>query len=301
MVVITISKAPMSLRGDLTKWMQEIATGVYIGDLNCRVREELWKRVVQNVGKGQATISYTARNELGYQFKTHRTMQINISFDGIPLVMVPQNGKSKYKSEELKEGFSNQARYRQARKYASRRVATAPLLPYIVLDIETTGLDLVQDDIIEIAALKIEPDNQTEFHRYIYCENKLPEEITELTGITREMLVKKGQGISQVLDDLIDFIGEMPIVGYNLYFDIGFINYSLGRMGKRMIRNRKIDLMGLVKKEKMFLKSYKLQDVLLAYDINKRVLHRAQEDARLTYILSTKVNGFAKQLNRKRD
>ncbi len=46
MVVITISKAPMSLRGgDLTKWMQEIATGgVYIGgDLNCRVREELWK------------------------------------------------------------------------------------------------------------------------------------------------------------------------------------------------------------------------------------------------------------------
>ena len=47
MTVITISNAPMSLRGDLTKWMQEIATGVYIGNLNSRVREEIWERVIR--------------------------------------------------------------------------------------------------------------------------------------------------------------------------------------------------------------------------------------------------------------
>ncbi len=65
MTVITISNAPMSLRGDLTKWMQEIATGVYMGNLNPRVREELWERVAESVGQGQATLCYAARNELG--------------------------------------------------------------------------------------------------------------------------------------------------------------------------------------------------------------------------------------------
>ena len=57
--------------------------------------------------------------------------------------------------------------------------------------------------------------------------------------------------------------------------------------------------MGLVKKEKMFLESYKLEDILLAYGIDESVPHRALEDARLTHALSTKVNGFERQLNRK--
>ena len=43
--VITLKKVPQALRGDLTKWMQEITTGVYIGNFNTKVREKLWKRV----------------------------------------------------------------------------------------------------------------------------------------------------------------------------------------------------------------------------------------------------------------
>ena len=41
--VITLKKVPNSLRGDLTRWMQEIATGVYVGNFNSRVREALWQ------------------------------------------------------------------------------------------------------------------------------------------------------------------------------------------------------------------------------------------------------------------
>ena len=297
MTVITMSRAPMSLRGDLTKWMQEIATGVYVGALNPRVREELWERVVQSVGRGQATISYSARNELGYQFRTHRTQQTNVSFDGIPLVMIPKEDKPL--SEELKYGFSDQAKFRRARKYAAKRTRTVPVPPYVVIDIETTGLDPLQDDIIELAALKIKPDDQTEFHRYI-SNRDLPKEIVDLTGITEQLLANEGQEISEVLDDLLDFLGELPIVGYNIHFDIEFLNNNLARMGKETLKNRKIDLMNLVKKEKMFLKSYKLEDVLPAYEIDEPVLHRALGDARLTYILSTKMNGFGDQLKRKR-
>ncbi len=297
MTVITISNAPMSLRGDLTKWMQEIATGVYIGNLNSRVREEIWERVIQSVGKGQATLSYATRNELGYQFKTHQTKQINVSFDGIPLVMIPK--EEEHVSVELKPGFSNQAKFRQARKYAMKKNNKTPITPYIVIDIETNGLDPLQDDIIEIAAIKVGSDNYEEFCYLILNERKLPDGIVELTGITDQILAKEGLDISKALDEFVNFIGELPIVGYNLLFDIEFINTNLRYTNKNTIKNRKIDLMSLVKKEKMFLKSYKLQDVLPAYGINEPVLHRALEDARLTHALSTKVNGFERQLNRK--
>lgn len=298
MTVITISNVPMSLRGDLTKWMQEIATGVYIGDLNPRVRKELWERVIQNVGKGQATLSYAKKNELGYQFQTHRTRQINVSFDGIPLVMIPK--EEEHIPVGLKPGFSNQSKFRRARRYMSKRDKKGPTMPYVVIDIETTGLCPLRDDIVEVAAVRVEADNYEEFSCLVSNDCPLPDEIVKLTGITNQILAKEGQDISKVLKGFISFIGDLPIAGYNLYFDIDFINSNLRALDKDTIKNLKIDLMDLVKKEKMFLKSYKLKDVLLAYGINEPVLHRALEDARLTHALSTKVNGFERQLNRRR-
>ena len=65
MTVVTLTNVPNSLRGDLTKWLQEISTGVYVGNINARIREELWKRIVDNIGQGQATMSYARRNEIG--------------------------------------------------------------------------------------------------------------------------------------------------------------------------------------------------------------------------------------------
>lgn len=297
MTVITMSNAPLSLRGDLTKWMQEIATGVYIGNLNPRVREELWDRVIQTVGKGQATVSYATRNELGYQFVTHRTKQINVSFDGLPLVMIPK--EEDHIAEGLRRGFSHQAKFLQARKYASKGKKTLST-PYIVLDIETDGLDPLRNNIIEIAAIRAEPDNYEEFHCLIQNDGELPDEIVELTGITDQVLASEGQACSKALASFVDFIGELPIVGYNLPFDIDFLNSHLRGINKEPIKNRKIDLLRLVKKEKMFLKNYRLGDALLAYGMDEDVSHRALEDARLTHALSTKVNGFARQLNPKR-
>lgn len=296
MTVITISNVPISLRGDLTKWMQEIATGVYIGDINPRVREELWKRVTQNAGKGYATISYPARNELGYQFQTYQTKQTNVSFDGVPLVMIP---KEEYIGTMLKPGFSKQAKFMKIRKCSQKKTKNIPNIPHVIIDIETNGLDPLRDDIIEIAAIKVEPNNYEEFCFLISIAGVLQDEIVELTGITNELLTKKGEDIKKVLDDLLDFIGDLPIVGYNIFFDIDFINSNLRSINKDVVKNRKIDLMALVKREKMFLKSYKLKDVLKEYEINEVAPHRALEDARLTSILSTKVNGFEEQLNRK--
>lgn len=99
--VITLKKVPPYMRGDLTKWMQEIDTGVYIGNFNTKIREELWKRVKENVGEGEATISYTYRNEIGYKFETLNTQREEIDFEGIPgLNKKRRAGRSKRKLQQ---------------------------------------------------------------------------------------------------------------------------------------------------------------------------------------------------------
>lgn len=296
MTVVTLSKVPPSLRGDLTKWMQEIATGVYVGNFNTRVREQLWDRIKQNVGTGEATISYANRNELGYQFETYRTHRQNVSYDGIPLVMVPKDEEEN--SKPLDKGYSKAAKFRKAKKFSAQQ-KMKNTKNYIVLDIETDGLSSKKNHIIEIGAVKILNGNFETFQSLLEYNLELPEKIITLTGINKLLLKEEGREVKAVLDEFVKFIGDLPLVGYNLNFDIEFINRYLDDYDMELLTNKKIDILPYVKKEKMFLSSYKLQDVLQAYDIYEEVSHRAFDDANLIYKLSTKVNEFNKVLNRK--
>ena len=58
MIVITLSDCPPKVRGDLSKWLIEINTGVYVGQVSARVREELWKRICENLHTGRATMVF---------------------------------------------------------------------------------------------------------------------------------------------------------------------------------------------------------------------------------------------------
>lgn len=294
MTVVTLSKVPPSLRGDLTKWMQEIATGVYVGNFNTRIREQLWERIKQSVGSGEATMSYAHRNELGYQFETFRTHRKNISYDGVPLVMIPK--KQEESEDSLGKGYSKAAKFRKAKKYGSKKKVQTPT-NYVVIDIETDGLNSKENHIIEIGAVKVVGTEVETFHSLLEYDYELPEEITELTGITKDMLLSEGRDSQEVLVEFVKFIEDFPIVGYNLNFDVEFINSYLKKYDMERLSNKKFDLLSYVKKEKMFLSSYKLKDVLQSYEIDDELKHRALDDARLTYELSTKVNEFVKTLD----
>lgn len=303
MTLITLSKVPPSLRGDLTKWMQEIDTGVYIGNFNTRIREKLWERVISNIGKGQATISYASQNEQGYQFKTFNTERENIDFDGISLVMLPSKNVAST-PEEL--GFSNASKFYKAKKYSKNKTNNIHIEKetskrsdyYIVLDIETTGVNRIEDDIIEIAAVKKSIIDGTESHysTLITHSKKLPSFIVELTGITNDMLSKNARPLKDVLPELIEFIDDCIIVGYSINFDIGFLNYNLKKLNIPSISNKTIDIMEIVKSQNKFLKSYKLANVLPHYDIKTEVVHRALEDAKIIDELASKVNNFKDML-----
>ncbi|WP_369403868.1 type I-E CRISPR-associated endoribonuclease Cas2e [Secundilactobacillus silagei] len=198
MIVITLTKVPPSLRGDLTKWYQEIQTGVYVGNVSARVRDQLWDRVMRDIGNGQATMVYNAKNEFGYQFKTTRKDRRVVDFDDIPLMK-----RLNTLEEPVKLGFSNASKYHRAR--LSSRKALKPEHPghserstqLVAIDIETTGLDAVKNQIISIAAFKsIGIKECQHFDAYISIDQPVPENIVKLTGITDSKL--KDEGIELV-------------------------------------------------------------------------------------------------------
>lgn len=296
LTVVTLSKVPNSLRGDLTKWMQELAAGVYVGSFNIRIRELLWKRIIDNIGDGEATICYPCKNELGYCFDTMNTQREVVDFDGIPIVQRP--ACKERLDEKQKVGFSNASKFRKSKIFSSpikkQEKATTDADSYVVIDAETDGLDKSKDTMIEIGAVKITPSGIEEFQSLIKYEAILPKKIVDLTGITDKVLSEEGRDEKGVLSEFISFIGELPLVGYNLSFDIAFIDKSLKRNNFQTLKNKRYDLLSYIKRKKM-LSSYHLQDVLKAYEIDVDTAHRALADAKSTYLLLQKFGIFWKK------
>ena len=89
-----MTNCPPRLRGDLSKWLCEINTGVYVGNVSSRVRDALWDRVCQNLKNGQATLVFTTAGEQRMDFRTHNTTWEAVDFDGIKLMRrpLPQQG-----------------------------------------------------------------------------------------------------------------------------------------------------------------------------------------------------------------
>lgn len=293
--IITLRNAIPSLRGDLSKWMQEIATGVYVGNFNSKIREELWERVKESIGNGEATLSYACRNEIGYNFETTNTERQVYNFEGIPLVYFPQKINNK-ETHAPKYNYSNASKFHKSRNFQRIKVRES-IKTYVIIDIETDGLNFRENKIIEIGALKVEGEKISQFHRLIKVEQELPIHISSLTGITLDLLEMKGVDLSDAIHEFINFIGENILVGYNINFDISFLNNSLKQLKRTPLNNRILDIQAIVKKEQPFLESYSLQNVLESYGVEEIVPHRALEDAKLIHKFINKVNKFLDYIN----
>ena len=101
---------------------------------------------------------------------------------------------------------------------------------FVVVDIETTGLNSNPEEgevahIIEVAAMKIEGGKLTKkYGSFCACPISIPPEIIELTKINDELL-KNAPAVNVVLKKLKDFSKGSILVGHNVKFDLGFLNY----------------------------------------------------------------------------
>lgn len=109
MTVVVVSDCPPKLRGDLTKWLIEVNIGVYVGNINVRIRESLWERICDNLKNGRATIIFPAENEQRMDFWVHNTTWEPVDYDGLKLMRRPAPHYYGTQQPILKNGFSKAA------------------------------------------------------------------------------------------------------------------------------------------------------------------------------------------------
>lgn len=120
MIVIVVAACPPGLRGELTRWLLEIAPGTFVGRLSKRVRERVWQRVIDGVGTGRATIIWTARNEQGLEFQTHGDPWAVTDFDGLKLITRPHPEQTELRRRGVKLTDSENGGLQQGWSVASR-------------------------------------------------------------------------------------------------------------------------------------------------------------------------------------
>lgn len=254
MIVVNISNGPPKLRGFLSKYLWEIDAGVYVGNVNARIREALWSRIIDNKEAGHATMVFPSNNEQGFEFYTSGSAWIPVDFEGLKLIL----------RSDRKQERTNIAQYKPDR--------------YVVLDLETTGLDIENDRILEIGAMRvINGEVSEQFNRMI--KNNVPNDITTLTGITQEM-ANGGVDIKVALEDLGMFIADDMVIGYNIRgFDLKIIKKECLRNNTFFPLKQITDVFETVKRRKTGLKSYKLRDIAEYFGISvDNKLHRAMVD-----------------------
>ena len=172
---------------------------------------------------------------------------------------------------------------------------------FVVFDTETTGLAPSKDRIIELAAIRFVNGNPVAlFETLINPERDIPSEVTEINGITNEM-VANAPTISQVLPAFEEFVAESALVAHNLEFDIKFLYYSGSvltdskrkyydtlEQAKKLLKKPKVKydceygLYDVDYESEYDVYDYKLETLCEYYDITMPGQHRAAADALVT-------------------
>lgn len=111
MVVVILTACPAGLRGHLTRWLLEVAPGVFVGKVSARVRDELWLRVLELVKDGRALMVHSKRGEQGLSFRVHQHDWEPCDFDGITLMRRPSTATD---TVRMRPGWSKASRVRKA-------------------------------------------------------------------------------------------------------------------------------------------------------------------------------------------
>lgn len=158
---------------------------------------------------------------------------------------------------------------------------------YVVIDLETTGLYPKRDRVIEVGALRVRQGEIVDtMSTFVNPLQKLPERVTEITGIT-DCDLEAAPTIEDIWRDIFAFLGEDVLIGQRILFDYSFLKriavnhkYSFERQG--------IDTLKIARKYLSDLESRALGSLCQYYKIPLQA-HRALEDAKATHQLYQKL------------
>lgn len=168
------------------------------------------------------------------------------------------------------------------------------LKDFVSIDLETTGLLPKEDRIIEIAAVRFRNGKETAvYHSYLNPGREVPMRITELTGITADM-VKDAPQFADVCNEILDFIGDDVLMAHHISFDFAFLKRAvLNSISSKQAKTAGFEKKGIdtLKIARYFLPELESRSLsALCKHFNFTIdAHRAEEDARATAQLYMKM------------
>jgi len=154
------------------------------------------------------------------------------------------------------------------------------MFPLVVIDLETTGLEPQKDAILEIGAVRYDPAREpVTFQQLINPGRLVPPVITQLTGITNED-IRTAPTLQAILPGFIEFVGDDPVVGQNVRFDLEFLQDHNALIRNKIIDTRELGAVLLPRANR-----YSLGALAEHFEIEmpeEHRAHRALDDARMT-------------------
>ena len=155
-------------------------------------------------------------------------------------------------------------------------------LSFCVIDLETTGGNHENDQIIEIGMVRVSGLEVCDEKNFLIDpEMRIPDFIQKLTSI-RQKDVEGCPKIEEVIEEIIDFIGDDIIVAHNISFDLPFLNSVLKRLGRPELENRNLCTNVMTKHMIPEIMSSNLNYMSQLFEIDHSKAHRAYDDARAT-------------------
>lgn len=150
---------------------------------------------------------------------------------------------------------------------------------YVVFDIETTGLSVISNKIIELAGVKMRDGKVIEtFESFVNPHEKIPYHISQLTHITDDMVVGAPE-LEEVLPKFLAFVGDAVLVAHNARFDIGFIDEFCKRLGLPVPANPVLDTLELARIQYPTMKNHRLNTLSDKFKVGLDNHHRAVDDS----------------------
>lgn len=164
---------------------------------------------------------------------------------------------------------------------------------FTIIDLETTGLDPTFDEIIEVGAIRVRNGNVTDtFSSLVKPEKEVDAFITEITGITNEMLAD-APSISEIFPDFLSFMSNDIIVGHNVNFDINFVYDTNSKLYNQYFSNSFTDTLRLSRRLLPELEHHRLKDLINHFEIDIERQHRSLDDCKATLECYNKLKSLA--------
>lgn len=276
MIVIVLTNCPNALRGDLTKWLFEIETNIFVGRVSARVRDQLWERVKQHCERGRATMVFSTNNEQHFDFRVQNSEWEPIDLDGFKLMLRPNMN---YAGAISKYGYSKASHYSSAKKrmgapshstdkFCSTQCDSKGRLQlYAVVSVETTGPLTDEDTITKLNALRV--SNGRVLDSISICVQpsmSAIERTTELKEIDSTQEVQM-ETLHTALKRYLSFIGNCTLVSHNVEFTMRFISAACIFCNLTTPTNNTEDIMAIAKKTLYNLRNHSISSLIEYFNL----------------------------------